>query len=132
MHSLYKVCLKDENSAVRYPCLMSNPCFQRPFGETALTFSLQIQDTTCFWLPFPPTPVISLLHMPSNIQRLRLSASFSLHSVLDRKKITSSGRRKKKKKGVGGMERKGAPQDGHQAALVEKSDHEVVSCVDSS
>lgn len=51
--------------------------------------------------------------MLSQIQRMRLSASFSLHSVLKRKRPLLL-QEKKKKKGVRGMGRKGAPQDGQQ------------------
>lgn len=49
--------------------------------------------------------------MLSQIQRMRLSASFSLHSVLKRKRTLLL---QEKKKGVRGMGRKGAPQDGQQ------------------
>lgn len=108
---------------------MSNPCFQRPFGETALTFSPQIQHRQ------PAFGYLSPCYIPAS-HALRHSeneaVSLSQPSFCTSKKKKNYFFRKKKKKGVRGMGRKGAPQDGHQAAMVEKSDHEVLPCVDSS
>ena len=60
---------------------------------------------TYFWLPFPP--VTSLLHMPSGIPRMRLSACSAFISFSPWKKKSTCSEKQKN----------GAPQDGHQASV---------------